>query len=76
MALVYCDHPDGTLTALEDDILVSIWRVGETSYACEIWLGDEVPAYANTALTVSKAKEKVDRWLTEALSYRNETSSA
>ena len=73
MALVYCDQPDRKLTALEDDLLVVLRPLEGVHYACEIWLGDEEPAYESRATTLAEAKLKVKRWLAEALTYESPT---
>ena len=67
MALVYFEQPDGSVSALEDDLLVVLWPRSEVEYALEVWLGEEVPAYKSVAATLEKAKEKVHIWLSEAL---------
>ena len=72
MALVYTQQPDGTLSALEDDVLVKVWPQSETSYAYEVWLGDEEPAYQGRASTLDEAKTRVRAWLSEALSADGE----
>ena len=49
-------------------MLVVIRPGSEDNYECEVWLGDEAPAYSSSASTVNAAKLKVQRWLGEALS--------
>ena len=68
MALVYSELPDGSLTAIEDEVLVVVRFLSEIDYVCEVWLGDEVPAYSSTAQTIDVLKMRVQRWLAEALS--------
>jgi len=68
VALVYTEQPDGTLSALEDDVLIVVRPQTDTSYAYEVWLGDEEPAYQGQAPTLAEAKTRVCAWLSEALS--------
>ena len=72
MALVYTEQADGTLSALEDDVLVTVRPLSDVLYAYEVWLGDEVPAYQGEARTPDEAKSRVEAWLGEALSDNND----
>ncbi len=72
MAFVYTGQPDGTLSALEDDVLIVVGPQSDTSYAYEVWLGDEEPAYQGQAPTLNEAKTRVRAWLSEAHSADDE----
>lgn len=67
MALMYTEQPDGTLTALEDDVLVVLRPLSINSHAYEVWLGDEAPLHQGEASSLDGAKARVRAWLDEAL---------
>lgn len=68
MAISYTEQPDGSLMGLVDDILIMLRPLGGTSYAYEVWIDDEVPAYRGEAAGLEAAKFRVQDWLGEALS--------
>ncbi len=72
MAFVYTEQSDGTLSALEDDVLIVMRPQTDTLCAYEVWLGDEEPAYQGQAPTLAEAKARVRAWLSEALSADDE----
>ena len=53
---------------LVDDVLITLRPLGGTSYAYEVWIDDEVPAYRGKAAGLEAAKFRVQDWLSEALS--------
>lgn len=67
VAISYTEQPDGSLMGLVDDILITLRPLGGTSYAYEVWIDDEVPAYRGEAVGLEVAKERVQAWLNEVL---------
>lgn len=68
MAISYNEQPDGSLMGVEDDVLITLRPLGGNSYAYEVWIDDEVPAYRGEANGLEVAKSRVQDWLNEALS--------
>lgn len=68
MAISYTEQPDGSLMGVEDDVLTTLRPLGGNSYAYEVWIDDEVPAYRGEANGLEVAKSRVQDWLNEALS--------
>lgn len=60
MSFVYCDQPDGSVTAIEDDVLVVVWPRSDVKYACEVWLREEVLAYSSVATTLKKEGQSAE----------------
>ena len=67
MAIFYTRQEGGTYLGLEDDILITLRPLAGDRYACEISLGEEVPAYQGEAAELDEAKARVQAWLCEAL---------
>ena len=67
MAVSYSEQPDGSLLGVEDDVLITLRPLGGNSYAYEVWIDDEVPAYRGEAVGLEVAKERVQAWLDETL---------
>ena len=67
MAISYTEQPDGSLMGVEDDVLITLRPLGGNSYAYEVWIDDEVPAYRGEANGLEVAKARVQAWLDEAL---------
>ena len=67
VAVSYSEQPDGSLLGVEDDVLITLRPLGGNSYAYEVWIDDEVPAYRGEAVGLEVAKERVQAWLDETL---------
>ncbi len=67
MAISYSEQPDGSLLGVEDDVLITLRPLGGNSYAYDVWIDDEVPAYKGEAVGLEEAKTRVQVWLDEAL---------
>lgn len=67
MAIFYTRQEGGTYLGLEDDIFITLRPLAGDRYACEVWLGEEVPAYQSVVAGLGTAKARVQAWLDEAL---------
>ena len=68
MTISYTEQPDGSLLGREDDILITLRPLVGISFAYEVWIDDEVPAYRGEVAGLEAAKFRVQDWLGEALS--------
>lgn len=67
MAIFYTRQEGGTYLGFEDDIFITPRPLAGDLDTCEVWLGEEVPAYQGEAAGLAAAKARVQAWLDEAL---------